>query len=48
VSCVLVQHHEQHSRQVAEAITINYTADQILNSKNDYMANYLEEERFDK
>jgi hypothetical protein len=41
------------SRQVAEAITINYTADQILNSKNEYMANCLtricvEEERFDK
>ena len=41
------------SRQVAEAITINYTADHILNSKNEYMANCLtricvEEERFDK
>jgi hypothetical protein len=39
------------SRQVAEVI--NYTADQILNSKNEYMANCLtricvEEERLDK
>ena len=41
------------SRQVAEAITINYTRDQLLNSKNEYMANCLtricvEETRFEK
>jgi hypothetical protein len=41
------------SRQVAEAISILYTKDQILNSKNEYMANCLtriciEENRFEK
>ena len=41
------------SRQVAEAISIMYTKDQILNSKNEYMANSLtriciEENRFEK
>ena len=29
------------SRQVAEAITILYSKDQLLNSKNEYMANCL-------
>ena len=41
------------SRQVAEAITINYTEDHILNSKNEYMANCLtrlviSEDKFDR
>ena len=41
------------SRQVAEAIAILYMEDQILNSKNKYMANCLtriciEENRFEK
>jgi hypothetical protein len=41
------------SRQVAEAISIQYTKDQILNSKNEYMANCLtriciEENKFEK
>ena len=41
------------SRQVAEAITINYTKDRLLNSKNEYMANCLtricvEENKLDK
>ena len=41
------------SRQVAEAISIQYTKDQILNSKNEYMANCLtrlciDENRFEK
>ena len=41
------------SRQVAEAISIMYTKDQLLNSKNEYMANCLtricvEENRFER
>ena len=41
------------SRQVAEAITIIYTRDKLINSKNEYMANCLtricvEENRFEK
>ena len=41
------------SRQVAEAINIMYSKDQLLNSKNEYMANCLtricvEEERFER
>ena len=41
------------SRQVAEALRIMYTTDQILNSKNEYMANCLtrlcvEEDRYER